>query len=74
MLLLDDLLLAPAKGLFSVFRAIHQQVQDQLQDQGHLRQELLRLQLLRNSDEAHREALESALLSALASAQRRNKR
>lgn len=71
MLFLDDLLLAPAKGLFAVFKAVCEQAERELHDQGHLRQELLRLERFRTSDEARREALEAALLSSLVSAKRR---
>jgi hypothetical protein len=72
MLLIDDLLLAPARGLLSVFKAIHEQVETELHDQSRLRQELFLLQRSPTPDQAHREALEAALLSALVSARKRS--
>jgi len=71
MLLIDDLLLAPARGLAAVFRAIHSQVEAELHDQTRLRHELFRLQRSPTADHARREALEAALLAALVSTKRR---
>lgn len=51
MFLLDDILLAPAKGFFSIVKVIHDRAQDELYNPDKIQEELMALQLQFEMDE-----------------------
>ena len=51
MLLIDDLLMLPIKGFFSIFEKIHEMVEHELSDEDYLRERLMELQLRFELDE-----------------------
>ena len=58
MFLIDDLLLAPVKGLHFITRHIHEMVEKELNDESVIKQELLELQMRRELDEVSDEEFE----------------
>ena len=58
MFLIDDLLLAPVKGLNFIARHIHEMVEKELNDESVIKQELLELQMRRELDEISDEEFE----------------
>ena len=55
MLLIDDLLLLPFKGLFGIFRKIQEMAERELSDEGYMRERLMELQLKFELDEISEE-------------------
>jgi hypothetical protein len=52
MLLLDDLLIGlPAKGLLSIFTKIYEMAQEEVTDEGKIKEELQRVQTLYETDQ-----------------------
>ena len=51
MLLVDDLLVLPFKGLFGIFRKIHEMADREFTDEAYIQGKLLELQLLYEMDE-----------------------
>lgn len=51
MLLIDDLIALPFKGLIGVFEKIYEMADRELNDEGYIQQKLLELQLLFEMDE-----------------------
>ncbi len=51
MLLVDDLLALPFKGLFGIFRKISEMAEREFTDEGYIQEKLLELQLLYEMDE-----------------------
>ena len=45
MLLIDDLLMLPAKGFLGIFKKIHEMVERELSDETYIRERLVALQL-----------------------------
>jgi hypothetical protein len=60
MLLVDDLLMAPFKGLTFVFRQIHEAVEKELYDEAVIKQQLLELQMRYEQGEIPKEAFAAA--------------
>jgi len=58
MLVVDDLLLFPAKGLMAVFKRVAQAAEEELTDDGKVKEELLRLQMLFETDKINQEEYE----------------
>jgi hypothetical protein len=54
-LLIDDLLLLPFKGLFGIFRKIQEMAERELSDEGYMRERLMELQLKFELDEISEE-------------------
>lgn len=68
MFLIDDLLGAPAKGLFNIFKAIHDRVDEEMYNPDKIREQLLLIQeRLENGkiDEDEYDAQEEELLNRL---------
>ena len=68
MLLIDDLLMLPAKGFLGIFKKIHEMVERELSDETYIREKLMDLDMRFESGEIDEEALidqERALLSRL---------
>jgi len=56
MFIIDDILLAPVKGLLYVFKEIHKIAEEELEDTPEkLKKELLRLQMLFETDQINEE-------------------
>lgn len=55
MLLIDDLLLLPFKGLVGVFKKIHEMAERELTDEDYIRERLMELQLKFELDEISEE-------------------
>jgi len=55
MLLVDDLLALPFKGLFGIFRKISEMADRELSDEAYIQEKLLELQLLYEMDEIDEE-------------------
>ncbi len=55
MFLIDDILLAPLKGIVSIAKILQQQAYEQLYDPGKIREELMALQLQFELDEIDEE-------------------
>ena len=55
MLLIDDLLLLPIKGLLGIIKKIHEMAERELSDEAYLQEKLLELQLLYEMDEISEE-------------------
>jgi hypothetical protein len=51
MLLVDDLLLLPARGLMSIFNRIAEAVDEEMSDEGKVKEELMRLHMMFETDE-----------------------
>ncbi|MBI4690609.1 MAG: gas vesicle protein GvpG [Nitrospirae bacterium] len=51
MLLIDDILLLPVKGFFGVLKKIHEMAEQELSDEGYIRERLMELQLRYELDE-----------------------
>jgi len=68
MLLIDDLLMLPAKGFMGIIQKIHEMVERELSDETYIREKLMDLDMRFESGEIDEEALidqERALLSRL---------
>lgn len=77
MLLVDDILTYPAKGLLSLFKVIHDRVEEELYDPEKIRNDLMQLQLKLEMDELTEEEYdeqEEILLERLNEAQKRQRR
>lgn len=71
MLLIDDLLLLPFRGIAGIFRKIHEMAERELSDENYIRERLMELQLKYELDEISEEEyarLEKELLARLDSA------
>ena len=55
MLLIDDLLLLPVKGFIGIFKKIHEMAEQELSDEGYIRERLMELQLRFELDEISEE-------------------
>jgi len=55
MLLIDDLLLMPAKGFMGLFKKIAEVAEDEFTDEGKIKDELMRLHTLFEIDEINEE-------------------
>ena len=76
MFLIDDILKAPGKGLFSVFKTIHDRVEDELYNPDKIREDLMNLQMkleMEEISEEEYEEQEEELLDRLDEAQRRQR-
>jgi hypothetical protein len=76
MFLLDDILLAPAKGLYSVFKVIADRVDEEMYNPEKIQEELMQLQLKFEMDEISEEEydqLEEQLLERLEESSERRK-
>jgi hypothetical protein len=51
MLLIDDLLFLPARGFMGIFRKIAQAAEEEITDDGKVKEELLRIQMLFETDQ-----------------------
>lgn len=51
MLLIDDLLLLPARGFLGIFQKIHEMAERELTDEAYIQEKLLEVQLLYEMDE-----------------------
>jgi hypothetical protein len=68
MLIVDDLLMLPAKGLLGVFKAIYEQAYEEMYDPSKVQEQLMALQMQFEMDEITQEeyeARESELLDRL---------
>lgn len=75
MFILDDLLLAPAKGLLFIFKEIYKQVDKELYDETHILKQLRSLQTSLEMDEITEEEYDQAeekLMERLQIARERN--
>ena len=55
MIIIDDLLLLPFKGLMAVFEKVHELAEQELSDESKLKEELLRMQTLYELDQISEE-------------------
>ena len=55
MLLIDDLLLLPFKGLMAVFKKVAEAAEEELTDEGKVKEELLKLEMLYETDQITKE-------------------
>ena len=58
MLLIDDILMLPMRGLMSIFKKIHEMAEEELSDETHIRERLMALQLRFELDEINEEEYE----------------
>jgi hypothetical protein len=68
MLIIDDLLLLPAKGFVGLFRKIAEVAEDEYTDDGKVKEELMRIHMLFETDqigEAEHDQLERRLMKRL---------
>ncbi|MEL7146720.1 MAG: gas vesicle protein GvpG [Bacteroidota bacterium] len=76
MFIIDDIIMAPIKGIYSLVRVIHDQMEEELYDPDKIQQELMQLQLqfeMDQIDEETYDAQEEALLERLSESKRRAK-
>ena len=76
MFILDDIILAPIKGVYSLVKIIHDQMEEELYDPDKIQQELMQLQLQFEMDQIDEETYdeqEAALLEMLVESKRRAK-
>lgn len=76
MFILDDIVFAPVKGLYSIFKVIHDRVEEELYNPEKIQEDLMKLQLRFEMDEISEEEydeLENDLLSRLAEGKKRAK-
>lgn len=74
MFLLDDILLAPVKGLYHVFKVIHDQAEEELYNPDKLKEELMKIQLQLEMDQLTEEEydkLEQDILNRMAESRKR---
>lgn len=74
MFLVDDILTAPVKGIFNVFKAIHDQVEDELYNPDKLKEDLMKLQLQLELDQITEEEydeLEADILQRMSEGRKR---
>lgn len=77
MFILDDILLAPLKGLYKLAKVIEAQVEHEQYDEDKLKQELIDLQLKFELDEISEEeydAAEEAILLRIAESKKRGRK
>jgi hypothetical protein len=76
MLIVDDLLMLPAKGFMGIFRNIARQVEEEMTDEGKVKEELMEIQMLFETDqitETEYDQREQGLLTRLEDIQRYKK-
>ena len=76
MLLIDDIFLAPVKGIYQLVKVIHEQAEKEMYNTEKIQEELMQLQLKFELDEISEEEyddLEEELLERLAESKRREK-
>ncbi|MEQ8548945.1 MAG: gas vesicle protein GvpG [Cyclobacteriaceae bacterium] len=74
MFLIDDILLSPIKGLYSIFKIIHDQAEEELYDPVKLKEDLMHLQLQFEMDQISEEeydAMEADILERLSQSSKR---
>ena len=74
MFLLDDILLSPVKGLYHIFKVIHDQAEEELYNPDKLKEDLMKLQLQLEMDEISEEEydeLEEDILARMAEGRKR---
>lgn len=74
MFLVDDIVMAPVKGLYSVFKIIHDRVNEELYNPEKIQEDIMKLQLKFEMDEISEEEydkLEAELLERLEASQNR---
>ena len=74
MFLLDDILLAPVKGIYKVFKVIHDQVEQELYSPEKLKEELIKIQLQLEMDQISEEEydeMEQDILNRMAESRKR---
>jgi len=74
MFLLDDILLAPVKGIYKVFKVIHDQVEEELYNPDKLKEELMKIQLQLEMDQITEQAydeMEQDILDRMAESRKR---
>ena len=74
MFLLDDILLSPIKGIYHVFKVIHDQAEEELYSPNKLKEELMKLQLQLEMDqisEDEYDELEQDILTRMAEGRKR---
>ncbi|MEM8895546.1 MAG: gas vesicle protein GvpG [Bacteroidota bacterium] len=76
MFLIDDIVLAPMRGVFSLVKVIHDKVEEELYNPEKIQEDLMKLQLRFEMDEISEEKydeLEEELLGRLAESKKRAK-
>ena len=76
MFLIDDIVMAPLKGVFSLVKVIHDKVEEELYNPEKIQEDLMKLQLRFEMDEISEEEydeLEEELLGRLAESKKRAK-
>ena len=74
MFILDDIILAPVKGIYSLVKVIHDKMEEELYDPTKIQQELMQLQLQFEMDQISEEEYdeqEADLLERLSESKRR---